>query len=115
MRVIETDDPVTLICDEIAKLLRPTDRCLIAIAGPPASGKTTLASNVAVALNQRTHEATFFPMDGFHLDNRIPIERDRLVEKGAPDTFDAGGFLNMVAKDHSLDGVGDPRAERGRK
>jgi pantothenate kinase len=52
-------------------------------------------------------------MDRFHLDNRILIERDRLVEKGAPDTFDAGGFLNMVAKDHSLDGVGDPAPNVG--
>ena len=115
MRIIDSDDPVTLICDEVAKLPITNDRCLIAIAGPPASGKTTLASNVAEALNRRIHEATFFPMDGFHLDNRILIERDRLAEKGAPDTFDADGFLNAVKRLKSGEPVVLPEFDRDRE
>ncbi len=36
-------------------------------------------------------------MDGFHLDNRVLTERGVLNRKGAPDTFDAQGFLHLVS------------------
>lgn len=66
-------------------------RRLIALAGPPGSGKSTLAGAVAQALG-----APVVPMDGFHLDNRILEPRALLPRKGAPDTFDASGFLRLA-------------------
>ncbi|MFK7751344.1 MAG: nucleoside/nucleotide kinase family protein [Sedimentitalea sp.] len=69
-------------------------RKLVALAGPPASGKSTLAKRLCAALGAQT---ALVEMDGFHLDNR---QLDRLglrAQKGAPDTFDVGGFTRLVA------------------
>ena len=43
--------------------------CLIGIAGPPATGKSTLAERLVADLNVAGTEACFCPMDGFHLTN----------------------------------------------
>ena len=71
-------------------------RRLVALAGPPASGKSTLAEAVVAQLNAAGARAVLVPMDGFHLDNRILEPRDLLARKGAPETFDATGFVKMV-------------------
>lgn len=72
----------------------PNGRRLIAIAGPPASGKTTLAAELASQIKG----AVVVPMDGFHLDNAILDQRKLLSRKGAPETFDAAGFLHLVQR-----------------
>ena len=35
-------------------------------------------------------------MDGFHLDNMILDELGNRARKGAPETFDVGGFLRII-------------------
>ena len=71
-------------------------RFLIAIAGPPGSGKSTMADNLATALKAKGETAAVLPMDGFHMDNAILIERGLLARKGIPETFDVRGFLDIV-------------------
>lgn len=71
-------------------------RFLIAIAGPPGAGKSTMADNVASALKAKGESASVLPMDGFHMDNAILIERGLLARKGIPETFDVRGFLDIV-------------------
>lgn len=71
-------------------------RFLIAIAGPPGAGKSTMADNVASALKGKGESASVLPMDGFHMDNAILIERGLLARKGIPETFDVRGFLDIV-------------------
>lgn len=71
-------------------------RRLIALAGPPASGKSTLAKALATHLRAQGAIAEVVPMDGFHLSNQTLIEAGMLDRKGAPDTFDAKGFLTLV-------------------
>ncbi|XDZ66577.1 AAA family ATPase [Alphaproteobacteria bacterium LSUCC0684] len=66
---------------------------LIAIAGPPGSGKSTLAEKMTQRLGKR---CCAVPMDGFHLDNAILEERGMLASKGAPETFDHGGFATLI-------------------
>ncbi len=73
-------------------------RLLIAIAGPPASGKSTLAVALVARLNRDTRKAALIPMDGFHLDNRLLTARRLLARKGAPETFDAAGFIHMIRR-----------------
>lgn len=68
-------------------------RLHLAIAGPPASGKSTTAERLAQALGP---VAQVIPMDGFHLDNATLSARGRLHRKGAPDTFDVAGFAAML-------------------
>ncbi|MEX5727604.1 pantothenate kinase [Rhodovulum iodosum] len=84
-------------------------RRLIALAGAPGSGKSTLASALAEALG-----ASVVPMDGFHLDNRILTARGLLPRKGAPETFDAGGFLRLVGALHEPEDVYFPVFDRAR-
>jgi pantothenate kinase len=67
------------------------DRYVFGIAGPPGSGKSTLAAELGTALR-----APVVPMDGFHLPNDVLRDRGLLAVKGAPETFDARGFLSLV-------------------
>ena len=65
----------------------------VAIAGPPGSGKSTVAD----ALHRRIGAAScVVPMDGFHLDNKTLSARGLLPVKGAPETFDLAGFTDLV-------------------
>ncbi|MGJ8622304.1 MAG: nucleoside/nucleotide kinase family protein [Yoonia sp.] len=74
-----------------------SDRYLVGIAGAPGSGKSTLASELARRLNAQGRKSVVVPMDGFHLDNGILETRGLRQRKGAPETFDAPGFLRLVA------------------
>lgn|SRR5690606_25278007 len=65
------------------------DRFIVGIAGPPASGKSTLAERLRTLLGEA---AALVPMDGFHLDNAVLSARQLLARKGAPETFDFDGF-----------------------
>ena len=74
-------------------------RSLVALAGPPGSGKTTIAGSAVDALNQaRPDRAAFLQMDGYHLGNQILKEKGRLGRKGAPDTFDVSGLAHMLGR-----------------
>ena len=69
-------------------------RRFVAIVGPPASGKSTLANQ----LQKQISGSCVVPMDGFHLDNKQLRKRSLLHRKGAPETFDSVGFINLVTK-----------------
>ncbi|SCX22488.1 nucleoside triphosphate hydrolase [Agrobacterium rosae] len=71
-------------------------RFIVAIAGPPGAGKSTLADALYVELTHRGEKAEVLPMDGFHMDNGILRERGLLARKGAPETFDVRGFFDIV-------------------
>ncbi|MEL6531967.1 MAG: nucleoside/nucleotide kinase family protein [Pseudomonadota bacterium] len=73
------------------------ERHLIALAGPPAAGKSTLAESIAEGIRARGRAVNVVPMDGFHLDNRLLEARGLLARKGAPETFDLAGFTRMLA------------------
>ncbi|NMN68296.1 nucleoside triphosphate hydrolase [Rhizobium sp. 57MFTsu3.2] len=84
------------IAGEVIDRAGDTKRFLIAIAGPPGAGKSTMADNLADALKVRGETAEVLPMDGFHMDNAILIERGLLARKGIPETFDVRGFLDII-------------------
>ncbi len=75
-----------------------TKRHIVAIAGPPAAGKTTLAEQLGSMISSMGHGCAVVPMDGFHLDNRVLIEKGLLDRKGAPNTFDADGFVQLIVR-----------------
>ena len=77
-------------------LAKSNTRTLIAIAGPPASGKSTLAEQLQIQLNEISMPCGIVPMDGFHLDNEILKARGLLSRKGAPETFDVEGFKALL-------------------
>lgn len=90
----------------------PQGRQLIALAGPPASGKSTVAALLTQALQDNGTPAALVSMDGFHLDNPILDARGLRDRKGAPETFDLGGFAAMLERLKSGGEVIAPRFDR---
>ena len=70
-------------------------RFIAAIAGPPGSGKSTFADDVVAALGAG---ARAVPMDGFHYDDAVLAQRGLQSRKGAPETFDVGGFSHLMGR-----------------
>ena len=77
---------------------KPEQRLLVALAGPPAAGKSTVADWLVDSVNERrgNNQAVVLPMDGFHFDNAILDELDIRARKGAPHTFDVDGFAVLL-------------------
>ncbi len=96
--MIDLTRQINTLSDHIQPLRTGPSRVLVAISGPPASGKTTLASELARRLNAQKCETVVVPQDGFHLDNRVLQSRGELARKGAPQTFDGAGFIHMVRR-----------------
>ena len=90
------------ICAHLLTLEPTPTRTLVAIAGPPASGKSTVAELVVEALCQQEDNsfsrAALVPMDGYHLDNHLLDARGLRARKGAPETFDATGFCEGIRR-----------------
>ncbi|RCW27127.1 fructokinase [Ciceribacter lividus] len=84
------------VADEIIRRATARARFLVAIAGPPGAGKSTVAETLVDALGQRGETAVVLPMDGFHMDNAVLEEKGLLPRKGAPETFDVRGFIDIV-------------------
>ena len=89
-------------------------RRLIALSGPPASGKSTLSDELARILTAKDIICAVVPMDGFHLPNQTLVEAGLLDRKGAPETFDAAGFLTLIEKLQSCEEVDFPTFDRKR-
>ncbi|MEU0335964.1 nucleoside/nucleotide kinase family protein [Streptomyces sp. NPDC006193] len=80
-------------------LAREGGRALLGIAGSPGAGKTTLAERLVDALNgDGPPWAVHVPMDGFHLADAELDRLGRRDRKGAPDTFDAGGYAALLRR-----------------
>ncbi|MGW5147195.1 nucleoside/nucleotide kinase family protein [Rhodococcus koreensis] len=74
-------------------LAAPGTRRVLGIAGPPGSGKSTVAAAVLAGLGS---SAVVVPMDGFHLAGAELARLGRAGRKGAPDTFDAAGHVALL-------------------
>lgn len=100
---------MTAPIDEIARLLdeRP-GRFVVGLTGPPGVGKSTLAQQLVDEFNcRRKNVAALLPMDGFHLSNAQLVRLGRRGRKGAPDTFDAAGYLATLVRVREAYGTAD--------
>ena len=88
---------IDAIADDLQRRAETARRFMIGIAGPPGAGKSTLVEALRATLRARGERAEILPMDGFHMDNGILAERGLLPRKGAPESFDGRGFVDIVA------------------
>jgi pantothenate kinase len=83
------------LAHEITTRGAAADRFIVGVAGPPGAGKSTIAQAIAAAIGAR---ARVVPMDGFHLDNAVLDRLGLRARKGAPETFDALGFVHLMQR-----------------
>jgi pantothenate kinase len=89
----------SLPAEILARLSNKEDRLIVAIAGPPGAGKSTMSDYLRDAINKGDDgPAVVVPMDGFHLDNAILDERGLRSRKGSPPTFDCAGFAALLER-----------------
>lgn len=77
-------------------------RLILGIAGGPGSGKSRLAKQLRQRFSSR---AVLVPMDGFHLRLAQLDRLGRRDRQGAPDTFDAPGFVALLQRIRQRDSV----------
>ena len=92
-------------------LIRAGQRSFLGITGAPGSGKSTLAEIIEAEL---APDAVLVSMDGFHLSDTELRRLGRYERKGAIDTFDAAGYVNLLRRLHSREDaiVYAPRFDR---
>jgi pantothenate kinase len=85
-----------------ARLLTAADakpgRFVLGITGPPGAGKSTLAGALVARVVDEGRKAGLAPLDGFHLSNETLDSLGLLSVKGAPETFDAEGFVGYLRR-----------------
>ena len=106
----ETERALDALALQISGLTPKAERLMVAIAGAPGAGKSTIAE----ALAERIAGAAVVPMDGFHLDNAVLSARGILARKGAPESFDAAGFAALARRLAQEAEVAIPRFDRSR-
>ncbi|KAA0023178.1 nucleoside/nucleotide kinase family protein [Antrihabitans cavernicola] len=73
-------------------------RVILGITGAPGAGKSTFAQWLVQALADAGIEVAYVPMDGFHLATTELVRLCRADRKGAPDTFDVGGYRALLQR-----------------
>jgi pantothenate kinase len=87
---------------QLSTRTKPQERVVVILAGPPGSGKSTIAAQVIKRLNacSATPFAAFLPMDGFHLPrstlDTLTNSEEAYARRGASWTFDEIGVLKLV-------------------
>lgn len=89
---VDFDGLVAVACGLLAR----QGRQVLAIAGAPGAGKSTLVERLAEALSGEP--VAILPMDGFHYDDAVLHAMGRRPWKGAPDTFDVGGLRTTLKR-----------------
>ena len=84
------------LVEKANQLAQSGKRQILAVAGAPGSGKTTITRAIMAGLP--VGSVVIAPMDGFHLSNATLINYDQRDRKGAWDTFDADGYINLLTR-----------------
>ncbi len=78
-----------------ARALARDGRTLLGICGAPGAGKSPLAERLVAGLGP---EAVLVPMDGFHVHDDELARLGLGNRKGAPETFDVGGYVALLRR-----------------
>ena len=80
---------------------------LLGLCGAPGVGKSTTAAALAAR-----DGAVVVPMDGFHLPQAELVRRGLRDRMGAPETFDAEGYADLLERVRSREDVAAPAFDR---
>jgi pantothenate kinase len=92
---VRSDQAVQQLAQRAAALAGQPGRAILGITGPPAAGKSMLAGKLLAEL---APHAAYVPLDGFHLAHHVLQELGTVHRKGAPDTFDAAGYVALLRR-----------------
>lgn len=92
---MRSDPVVQQLAERAAALAGRPGRAILGITGPPAAGKSTLAALLQAEL---APHAAYIPLDGFHLAHHVLEDLGTVHRKGAPDTFDAAGYVALLRR-----------------
>ncbi|MEO8908039.1 MAG: nucleoside/nucleotide kinase family protein [Microbacteriaceae bacterium] len=84
------------LVSELRERMAVSPRVLLGVVGAPGSGKSTFAAQLLDRFEPG--EAVIVPMDGFHLAQSIIDGTSLADRRGAPDTFDVGGYLSLLRR-----------------
>ncbi len=103
--VVQTERDLDVLARRARALVRSGRRAVLGVTGAPGAGKTTLVLELLDLLAPTPPDGltagawvAHVPMDGFHLAD---VQLDRLgrrARKGAPDTFDAAGYVALLQR-----------------
>jgi pantothenate kinase len=86
------------LVDHIIRRSDVSQRFIIAIAGPPGAGKSTLSEQLVTMLKARSRHSRIISMDGFHLENSTLKRLGLFDKKGSPTTFDVPAFIQVMKR-----------------
>jgi pantothenate kinase len=86
------------LAERVAEAQAAGRRFILGLVGAPGAGKSTLAQALVEGLNAAGDRARLVPMDGFHLAQAELERLGRAQRKGAPDTFDAHGYVALLRR-----------------
>jgi pantothenate kinase len=92
------------LAERLLRVAGDRERFMVAIAGAPGAGKSTLSASLVEVLAKVGTRAIVVPMDGFHFDDTVLDQRGHRSRKGASFTFDHAGFevlLRRIRKNES--------------
>ena len=83
------------LADRVRQMSAKSSRTIVGLTGPPGAGKSTMA---AALVRELGPAAVLVPLDGYHLSNQVLESLGRRNRKGAPDTFDAAGYVALLRR-----------------
>ena len=101
-------DPTGALVARAADRLRPGATAVVAVAGPVAVGKSTLAGLLAGALRDRGLGAEVVSTDGFLLPGADLAARGLTLRKGFPESYDVTALRAFCATVRDTVGRVDP-------
>ncbi|MBP1805583.1 sugar transporter [Rubellimicrobium aerolatum] len=96
--MLDVSAQVTALAERATGLAEARGRVLVALAGAPASGKSTLAAALLRRLRDGGWPSEVVQLDGFLLDGAVLDARGMRQRKGSPETFDVEGFLHLMRR-----------------
>ena len=96
--MLDISAQVTALAERAHALRARQARVLVALAGAPGSGKSTVAQALLRRLRDQGVAAEGIALDGFLLDGAVLDARGLRQRRGAPETHDAEGFLHLVRR-----------------